>query len=47
VLGFFAVDTARTAPETFGAIIGIALLSVILDHFSRGTHAAAGRLEAA
>ena len=31
VLGFFAVDTARNAPETFGAIVGIALLAVVLD----------------
>jgi amino acid transporter len=47
VLGFFAVDTARTAPETFGAIIGIALLSVILDHFSRRTHAESATVETA
>ncbi len=31
VLGFFAVDTARNAPETFGAIVGIGILSVVLD----------------
>jgi len=31
VLGFFAVDTLRNAPETFAAIIGIGLLSVMLD----------------
>ena len=31
VLAFFAVDTLRNAPETFTAIVGIALLSVILD----------------
>jgi amino acid transporter len=31
VLGFFAVDTARNAPETFTAIIAIATLAVILD----------------
>ena len=31
VLAFFAVDTLRNAPETFSAIVGIALLSVLLD----------------
>ena len=31
VLVFFAVDTLDTAPETFGAIIGIGLLSIVLD----------------
>ena len=31
VLVFFAIDTVRNAPETFGAIIGIAVLAVILD----------------
>ena len=31
VLAFFAVDTLRNAPETFTAIVGIALLSVLLD----------------
>ncbi len=31
VLVFFAVDTLRNAPETFSAIVGIALLSVLLD----------------
>jgi hypothetical protein len=31
VLGFFAVDTLRTAPETFSAIVGIAVLAVVLD----------------
>ena len=31
VLVFFGVDTLRNAPETFSAIIGIALLAVILD----------------
>jgi amino acid transporter len=31
VLVFFAVDTARNAPETFVAIVGIAALAVILD----------------
>jgi amino acid transporter len=31
VLVFFAIDTLRNAPETFSAIVGIALLSVVLD----------------
>jgi hypothetical protein len=31
VLAFFAVDTLRNAPETFIAIVGITLLSVVLD----------------
>jgi amino acid transporter len=31
VLGFFAVDTLRNAPETFGAIVGMTLLAVGLD----------------
>ncbi len=31
VLVFFGIDTLRNAPETFSAIIGIALLAVILD----------------
>jgi amino acid transporter len=35
VLGFFAVDTIHTAPETFTAIVAIALLSFVLDHFAR------------
>ena len=31
VLGFFAVDTLRNAPETFGAIVGMTVLAVVLD----------------
>jgi amino acid transporter len=31
VLAFFAVDTLRNAPETFTAIVAIALLSIVLD----------------
>ena len=31
VLAFFAVDTVRNAPETFIAIVAIALLAVVLD----------------
>ena len=31
VLGLFAVDTLRTAPQTFTAIVAILVLSVILD----------------
>jgi amino acid transporter len=39
VLGFFAVDTVRNAPETFVAIVGIGLLAVVLDAlFRRTTH---------
>jgi amino acid transporter len=35
VLGFFAVDTWNTAPETFGAIVAILVLAVILDFWTR------------
>lgn len=31
VLGFFAVNTLKTAPETFTAILALGLLSVVLD----------------
>jgi amino acid transporter len=31
VLGFFAVDTLRNAPETFTAIVAMTLLAVVLD----------------
>jgi L-asparagine transporter-like permease len=31
VLVFFAVDTLRNAPETFAAIVAIAVLAVVLD----------------
>ena len=31
VLVFFAIDTLRNAPETFVAIVAIALLAVVLD----------------
>ena len=31
VLGFFAVDTFRNAPETFVAIVAMTLLAVALD----------------
>jgi amino acid transporter len=31
VLGFFAVDTLRNDPETFGAIVAMTLLAVALD----------------
>jgi amino acid transporter len=31
VLVFFAIDTVRNSPETFFAIVGIALLAVVLD----------------
>lgn len=32
VLGFFAVDTLRNAPETFAAIVGMTLLAVLADY---------------
>jgi hypothetical protein len=32
VLGFFAVDVLRNAPETFTAIVAIPLLSVVFDY---------------
>jgi amino acid transporter len=48
VLAFFAVDTLRNAPETFGAIVVITLLAVVLDGVWRRAHgsgtAAAHRL---
>ena len=31
VLVFFAIDTIRNAPETFAAIVAIAVLAVVLD----------------
>jgi hypothetical protein len=31
VLVFFGIDTVRSSPETFGAIVGIAVLAVALD----------------
>jgi len=31
VLGFFAVDTLRNAPETFVAIVAMTLLAFVLD----------------
>jgi amino acid transporter len=41
VLAFFAVDTWRTAPETFVAIVVILILAVILDAWTRGRAAPA------
>jgi hypothetical protein len=35
VLVSFAVDTWRTTPETFAAIIGILVLAVVLDGWTR------------
>jgi amino acid transporter len=40
VLGFFAVDTLKTAPETFTAIVLLGLLAVVLDAVVRGQHSA-------
>jgi amino acid transporter len=31
VLGFFAVDTLRNAPDTFAAIVAMTVLAVVLD----------------
>ena len=42
VLVAFAIDTARTAPATFGAIVGIAILSVILDAVFRRPRGSVG-----
>jgi amino acid transporter len=38
VLGFFAVDTAQNAPETFIAIVAIGLLAVILDRWTQSSN---------
>jgi hypothetical protein len=35
VLVSFAVDTWRTAPETFAAIVGILVFAVLLDGWTR------------
>ena len=35
VLGFFAVDTARNAPETFVGIIAVLVLAVVLERVTR------------
>jgi amino acid transporter len=45
VLAFFAVDTARNAPETFTAILAITLLSVILDAAFRHSRPHTGELQ--
>jgi amino acid transporter len=37
VLGFFVVDTIRTAPETFVAMVGVAVVSIALDAVFRKT----------
>ena len=36
VLAFFAVDTLRNAPETFAALIAVAVLAVVLDLVWKG-----------
>jgi amino acid transporter len=43
VLGFFAVDTWRSAPETFVAIVAILAVAVALDQWTRGRSTAAAR----
>ena len=35
VLGFFVVDTIENAPETFGAIVGVGVVAMILDALFR------------
>lgn len=42
VLVSFALDTWRTAPETFAAIVGILVLAVVLDGWTRRSRARAG-----
>jgi amino acid transporter len=46
VLGFFAVDTIQTAPETFTAIILLGLLAIVLDDLVRRRHYAEARADA-
>jgi amino acid transporter len=36
VLGFFAVDTWRSAPQTFVAILAILAVAFVLDQWTRG-----------
>ena len=43
VLVSFAVDTWRTAPETFAAIVGILALAVVLDGWTRRSRLRNGR----
>jgi amino acid transporter len=43
VLAFFAVDTLRNEPETFLAIVAIALLSIILDFLWKRSRTAQAR----
>jgi amino acid transporter len=40
VLGFFAVDTFRTAPETFIGILAVVVVAVVLDRVTRAGSAA-------
>ena len=40
VLGFFAVDTLRNAPETFAAIVAVTALSVVADFVWKRTRGA-------
>ena len=37
VLGFFLADTIENAPETFGAMVGVGLLAIVLDAVFRRT----------
>ena len=35
VLGFFVADTIENSPETFGAIIGVGVVAIVLDALFR------------
>ena len=35
VLGFFVADTIENAPETFGAIVGVGVVAIVLDALFR------------
>lgn len=41
VLAFFAVGTLRNAPQTFVAIIVVALVAIVLDAIPRRAHRSA------
>jgi amino acid transporter len=47
VLAFFAIDTLRNAPETFAAIVAIALLAIILDLIWKRSRPTAAQPDAA
>ena len=35
VLGFFVADTIENSPETFGAIVGVGVVAIVLDALFR------------